>query len=54
MREQDATLGGFVDRLSLLSDADEVEGAADARVMMMTLHSKGQRFVHDGRWCLER
>ena len=45
LREQDATLGGFVDRLSLLSDADEAEGAADARVMMMTLHSaKGLEF----------
>ena len=45
LREPDATLGGFVDRLSLLSDADEAEGAADARVMMMTLHSaKGLEF----------
>jgi len=45
MREPGATLGGFVDRLSLLSDADEAEGAADARVMMMTLHSaKGLEF----------
>ncbi len=45
MREPDASLGGFVDRLSLLSDTDESEGAADARVMMMTLHSaKGLEF----------
>ena len=45
LRETDATLGGFVDRLSLLSDTDEAEGAADARVMMMTLHSaKGLEF----------
>jgi DNA helicase-2/ATP-dependent DNA helicase PcrA len=45
MREPGASLGGFVDRLSLLSDADEAEGAADARVMMMTLHSaKGLEF----------
>ena len=45
MREPDATLGGFVDRLSLLSDTDEDEGSADARVMMMTLHSaKGLEF----------
>ncbi len=44
-REPDATLGGFVDRLSLLSDTDEEEGASDARVMMMTLHSaKGLEF----------
>jgi ATP-dependent DNA helicase UvrD/PcrA len=45
MRDPDATLGGFVDRLSLLSDTDESEGAADAGVMMMTLHSaKGLEF----------
>jgi DNA helicase-2/ATP-dependent DNA helicase PcrA len=44
-REPEATLGAFVDRLSLLSDTDEEEGAADARVMMMTLHSaKGLEF----------
>jgi len=44
-REPGATLGSFVDRLSLLSDTDEEEGAADARVMMMTLHSaKGLEF----------
>jgi DNA helicase II / ATP-dependent DNA helicase PcrA len=45
LREPDATLGGFVDRLSLLSDTDEAEGADDARVWMMTLHSaKGLEF----------
>jgi DNA helicase-2/ATP-dependent DNA helicase PcrA len=45
LREPGATLGGFVDKLSLLSDADQSEGAADARVMMMTLHSaKGLEF----------
>jgi len=39
------TLGGFVDRLSLLSDVDEEAGAQDARVWMMTLHSaKGLEF----------
>jgi DNA helicase II / ATP-dependent DNA helicase PcrA len=44
-REQGATLGSFVDRLSLLSDTDEEEGTSDARVMMMTLHSaKGLEF----------
>jgi DNA helicase II / ATP-dependent DNA helicase PcrA len=44
-REAEPTLGGFVDRLSLLSDADEEEGARDARVWMMTLHSaKGLEF----------
>ena len=29
LREDDATLGGFVDRLSLLSEADEGKGAAE-------------------------
>ena len=44
-RDAEPTLGGFVDRLSLLSDADEEEGARDARVWMMTLHSaKGLEF----------
>jgi DNA helicase-2/ATP-dependent DNA helicase PcrA len=44
-REAEPTLGGFVDRLSLLSDADEEQGSRDARVWMMTLHSaKGLEF----------
>jgi ATP-dependent DNA helicase UvrD/PcrA len=44
-REPEPTLGGFVDRLSLLSDADEEQGSRDARVWMMTLHSaKGLEF----------
>src|SRR5216110_3277641 len=44
-REPEPTLGGFVDRLSLLSDVDEEEGAKDARVWMMSLHSaKGLEF----------
>src|SRR5262249_33779198 len=44
-REAEPSLGGFVDRLSLLSDVDEEEGAKDARVWMMTLHSaKGLEF----------
>jgi DNA helicase-2/ATP-dependent DNA helicase PcrA len=44
-REPEPSLNGFVDRLSLLSDADEEEGAADARVWLMTLHSaKGLEF----------
>ena len=44
-REPEPSLGGFVDRLSLLSDADEEEGAADARIWLMTLHSaKGLEF----------
>ncbi len=44
-RESEPTLGGFVDRLSLLSDSDEEQGSADARVWLMTLHSaKGLEF----------
>ena len=44
-RESDPSLGGFVDRLSLLSEADEAEGAAEARVWMMTMHAaKGLEF----------
>ena len=44
-REGEPTLVGFVDRLSLLSDADEEQGTRDARVWMMTLHSaKGLEF----------
>ena len=44
-REPDASLGGFVDRLSLLSDADEEAGSESARIWMMTLHSaKGLEF----------
>ena len=44
-REAEPTLGGFVDRLSLLSDVDEEQGTRDARVWMMTLHSaKGLEF----------
>src|SRR3954468_13918098 len=44
-REVEPGLGGFVDRLSLLSDVDEEQGARDARVWLMTLHSaKGLEF----------
>src|SRR5439155_11570020 len=44
-REPEPSLGGFVDRLSLLSDADEEEGSRDARIWLMTLHSaKGLEF----------
>src|SRR5262249_9753832 len=44
-REAEPSLGGFVDGLSLLSDADEEQGARDARVWLMTLHSaKGLEF----------
>jgi ATP-dependent DNA helicase UvrD/PcrA len=44
-REPEPSLGGFVDRLSLLSDVDEEEGSRDARVWLLTLHSaKGLEF----------
>jgi len=44
-RESEPTLSGFVDRLSLLSDVDEEQGARNARVWLMTLHSaKGLEF----------
>ncbi len=44
-REAEPSLVGFVDRLSLLSDADEEQGASDARIWMLTLHSaKGLEF----------
>jgi len=44
-REDEPSLFGFVDRLSLLSDVDEEQGSRDARVWMMTLHSaKGLEF----------
>ena len=44
-REHEPSLGGFVDRLSLLSDVDKDQGKIDPRVMMMTLHSaKGLEF----------
>jgi ATP-dependent DNA helicase UvrD/PcrA len=45
MREQDASLGGFVDRLSLLSEVDEESGNREARVWLMTMHAaKGLEF----------
>ncbi len=44
-RQAEATLGAFVDQLSLLSDVDEEQGSRDARVLLMTLHSaKGLEF----------
>ena len=44
-RSPEPSLGGFVDQLSLLSDADEQSGTQNARVLMMTLHSaKGLEF----------
>ena len=44
-RNPEPSLAGFVDQLSLLSDADEEAGSRDARVLMMTMHSaKGLEF----------
>jgi DNA helicase-2/ATP-dependent DNA helicase PcrA len=44
-RDPEPSLAGFVDRLSLLSDADEAEGSEEARVWLMTMHSaKGLEF----------
>ena len=43
--DAEPSLGGFVDRLSLLSETDEEDGAEDARVWLMTLHAaKGLEF----------
>jgi len=44
-RDVEASLGGFVDRLSLLSEADEESGTREARVWLMTMHAaKGLEF----------
>jgi len=44
-RDAEASLGGFVDRLSLLSEADEESGSRDAHVWLMTMHAaKGLEF----------
>ena len=44
-RSPEPSLAGFVDQLSLLSDADEEAGSRSARVLMMTMHSaKGLEF----------
>ena len=46
-REPEPSLGGFVDRLSLLSDVDKEDGTREARVLLMTLHSaKGLEFPY--------
>ena len=43
--EAEASLGGFVDRLSLLSEADEESGSKNAKVWLMTMHAaKGLEF----------
>jgi DNA helicase-2/ATP-dependent DNA helicase PcrA len=44
-RDPEASLGGFVDRLSLLSETDEESGNREARVWLMTMHAaKGLEF----------
>jgi DNA helicase II / ATP-dependent DNA helicase PcrA len=44
-RETDTSLGGFVDRLSLLSEADEGDGSKEAKVWLMSMHAaKGLEF----------
>src|SRR3954449_10877425 len=44
-REQEASLGGLVARLSLLSEVDEGSGTREAKVWMMTMHAaKGLEF----------
>jgi DNA helicase-2/ATP-dependent DNA helicase PcrA len=43
--DAEASVGGFVDRLSLLSEADEESGSREARVWLMTMHAaKGLEF----------
>jgi DNA helicase-2/ATP-dependent DNA helicase PcrA len=47
MRDDEPSLGGFVDRLSLLSEAEEADGASPeaARVWLMSMHAaKGLEF----------
>ena len=45
VRETEASLAGFIDRVSLRSETDEEAGADDARVWLMTLHAaKGLEF----------
>ena len=45
IRDPEASLNGFVDRLSLLSETDEEKGSEDARIWLMTLHAaKGLEF----------
>jgi DNA helicase-2/ATP-dependent DNA helicase PcrA len=44
-REAEASLGGFTDKLSLLSEVDEGQGSLEARIWLMTLHAaKGLEF----------
>jgi DNA helicase-2/ATP-dependent DNA helicase PcrA len=44
-RESEPSLGGFTDKLSLLSEVDEGQGSVEARIWLMTLHAaKGLEF----------
>jgi DNA helicase II / ATP-dependent DNA helicase PcrA len=44
-RDPEASVGGFVDRLSLLSETDEESGNRNARIWLMTMHAaKGLEF----------
>jgi DNA helicase II / ATP-dependent DNA helicase PcrA len=44
-RDPEPSVGGFVDRLSLLSESDEAQGSVTARVWLMTMHAaKGLEF----------
>ena len=45
LRETETSLPGFIDRVSLRSETDDEDGAADAQVWLMTLHAaKGLEF----------
>ena len=45
MRDPEPSLSGFIDRLSLLSETDEEQGAREAPIWLMTLHAaKGLEF----------
>ena len=44
-RDPEASIGGFVDRLSLLSEVDEESGTRNAKVWLMSMHAaKGLEF----------
>jgi DNA helicase-2/ATP-dependent DNA helicase PcrA len=44
-RDPEASIGGYVDRLSLLSEADEESGTRNAKVWLMSMHAaKGLEF----------
>ena len=45
MRDPEPSMRGFIDRLALLSETDEEQGAQHARIWLMTLHAaKGLEF----------